>query len=115
MSRTYYKLSALREVAKTRPPGYLKTIMARGEVVGDRLYITRRHHVRLRYRYSPRGWGDKVALILSPIARFIDRWFGTHLFDCKACKKRQEKLNVVHPIPEADTPCGCGNTSQKKP
>jgi hypothetical protein len=37
--------------------------------------------------------GDKIATISQPIARGIDKVFGTNLKECDGCKRMQEKLN----------------------
>lgn len=39
------------------------------------------------------GLGDRVEKIAQPIARAIDRVFGTKLASCGGCKKRREWLN----------------------
>ena len=40
-----------------------------------------------------RGLGDVVASVAQPIARTIDRLFGTNVAGCGGCSKRQEQLN----------------------
>lgn len=42
---------------------------------------------------APPGLGDLVERIARPIARAIDRAFGTKLASCGACKKRRDWLN----------------------
>lgn len=45
------------------------------------------------------GLGDRVAKIVRPIARGLDRVFGTHWLNCGGCEKRKEWLNkITEPI-----------------
>ena len=45
-----------------------------------------------------RGLGDAVALVAQPIARVIDRAFGTNVQGCGGCKARQDALNQALPF-----------------
>jgi len=45
-----------------------------------------------------RGLGDVVALGAKPVARVLDRIFGTRFFDCGKCEERQTKLNDLVPF-----------------
>jgi len=47
----------------------------------------------LKKIFSDRMLGDKVHSIAQPIAKIIDKTFGTKIQECVACKERQEKLN----------------------
>ncbi len=42
---------------------------------------------------KPRGLGDAVASIAKPIARRIDRAFGTRFQHCEECEHRRAWLN----------------------
>ncbi len=39
------------------------------------------------------GAGDLIAKVAKPIARQIDRVFGTRLRDCESCEERRQWLN----------------------
>ena len=45
-----------------------------------------------------RGLGDAVAVVAQPIARAIDRAFGTNVAGCGGCKARQAALNKSLPF-----------------
>ena len=45
-----------------------------------------------------RGLGDAVAVVAQPIARVIDRAFGTNVQGCGGCKARQAALNKSIPF-----------------
>ena len=45
-----------------------------------------------------RGMGDVVAALAQPVARGLDRVFGTHLEHCPGCRERQESLNRMLPF-----------------
>jgi hypothetical protein len=45
-----------------------------------------------------RGAGDVVERIAKPVARMIDRTFGTNLVECPSCAKRRETLNRILPL-----------------
>jgi hypothetical protein len=53
---------------------------------------------RLIQKARARGAGDLVAAVAQPVARAIDRAFGTHVADCGGCKQRQEALNKAFPF-----------------
>ena len=70
---------------------YADALEASGTWQGDRLLVP---------SAAWKGWpglrlGDKVAKVLKPIARVIDRVAGTKLEECGGCRKRQEKLNRI--------------------
>jgi len=46
----------------------------------------------------PAGLGDLVEKIAKPVARSIDKAFGTNIEGCGGCKKRKEYLNEKFPI-----------------
>lgn len=45
-----------------------------------------------------RGLGDIVHKFAQPVAKAIDKVFGTNVKNCGGCKKRQERLNKLFPI-----------------
>lgn len=101
-------LIRLREQAANRPAGYFAAVLAAGTVDGDYLQLTPCAYRALVLTYQPpalplsrisRGsrfkLGDCVAAIAQPIARAVDRTFGTNLANCQPCKKRQARLNQI--------------------
>ena len=44
------------------------------------------------------GLGDIVEKVAQPIAKSIDRLFGTNIKDCGGCKSRKNSLNKRFPI-----------------
>jgi hypothetical protein len=44
------------------------------------------------------GLGDIVEKVAQPIAKSIDRLFGTNIKDCGGCKNRKNSLNKRFPI-----------------
>lgn len=48
------------------------------------------------------GIGDLVALGAKPVARAIDRFFGTDLEHCAACEERRKLLNAAMPFTKSD-------------
>lgn len=44
------------------------------------------------------GLGDAVHKIAQPIAKTIDKIFGTNIKECGGCKRRRNLLNKAFPI-----------------
>ena len=84
------------------PPNYLAALLAKGRCDGNLLRIEADDLQAIRAVHETakppmRGLGDVVAAVAKPIARRLDKAFGTHLEDCKGCDKRQETLNNLFP------------------
>jgi hypothetical protein len=45
--------------------------------------------------------GDKLEAIAQPIARAVDKTFGTKIASCGGCKKMKERLNAGMPFAQA--------------
>ena len=95
-------LSALERAAKIRPAGWLATVKAAGTLRGPQLELTPDAYQRLVADYGAltglRGLGDVVALGAKPMARAVDRVFGTDLAHCGACQERQRRWNAAVPL-----------------
>jgi len=81
----------LEKEAENRRPGYLQECMESGLVAGKYIAIHPDRFAELRRKYKP--WGDRLHDFLKPIAKWIDRKFGTRLATCSACNRRREGLN----------------------
>ena len=90
-----FKISALKDFSRYRPDGYFKDVLRNGTIKGDDVLLTPEAHEALRLKYAPRGFGDRVARVLKPIARFVDSLLGTNLARCAGCVQRQELLNKL--------------------
>lgn len=49
-------------------------------------------------RHSIEGLGDLVELGAKPLARAIDRVFGTDLVNCPSCEQRRQDWNAAVPF-----------------
>jgi hypothetical protein len=47
------KLSAIKQLAEKRPPGYYEEVVSRGKVEGEFLWIHSRDYQELRLKYNP--------------------------------------------------------------
>ena len=47
---------------------------------------------------SPRGAGDVIHRLASPIAKILDRRLGTAISKCGGCRERRRKLNRALPF-----------------
>lgn len=86
-------LRVLEKQSETRSTGYYQACLEAGTVDGDKLLIddVRFHAIRKQYG----GIGTAVATVAQPIARTIDRVFGTRLKDCHGCHERKDYLNSL--------------------
>lgn len=106
-------IEAIDKMAPLRPEGYKEAILAAGEVKDGFVWVEWDTYMHLLQQYSPnarvpkqmgidpkhlRGLGDAVAVVAQPIARGIDKVFGTNVQGCGGCKKRQEYLNKAVPF-----------------
>ena len=91
-------------ISRVRPEGYLESICDGAALSEDGkwLFIRRSDYVKHLAKYSPQGLGDKVAAMIKPIARGIDRaaaviGIKTNVANCGGCAKRQDALNTAAP------------------
>lgn len=94
-------LRSIEENAKNRPEGYMADVLSHGVIKGSNLEISSNDYIALIKKYNPermKGMGDLVAKVAQPIAKGLDRIFGTNIQGCGGCKKRQEKLNELIPF-----------------
>lgn len=65
-------LQMLERRATQRPAGYLQDVLSRAQrVEGDDVFLSSENHAALCARYRPRGLGDMVAAVATPIARAL--------------------------------------------
>ena len=86
-----YSVAQLRAWSAHRPPGYLATVLATGDVDGNKVRLTEAQWARLSRQFGgrPKRWfGDWIALLLDPVGR----WLVTGKVAC-GCAGRQAALN----------------------
>jgi hypothetical protein len=101
----FIKLSALKEIAQSRPTGYYDDVITHGIVHDQSVELTEAAYRQMLIKYrvqtatgSIRGAGDLVAIPAQAIARAIDRMVGTNIQGCSGCKQRQEWMNKIIPF-----------------
>lgn len=76
---SWVSISALREAAKRKRPGYLEAVLAAGRVRGDRLYLTPARWAELRLEWAT---ADERERMLGQISQAAGKEAWRALYDC---------------------------------
>lgn len=92
-STMIFLIEHLKQVAHYRKPGYLDDILRSGTVSGEFVELSNSEYYRILKEYFRKGPGDIIAVAATPIAKAIDRMFGTKLAKCERCLARKTDIN----------------------
>ena len=87
---------------KGNPQAYIADCHGAGKLIEDAgkqyLVFDDADYRRIQKRHAMAGAGDLVASVAKPIARMVDKAFGTDLEHCGGCEQRRAALNRALPF-----------------